>query len=288
MRLLAALKSFGRAWLWRSRMERDMDSEMRFHIEARAADLEAQGVARVDALRRAREEFGDVVRWKESGRDARGLRLVDEIGTDLRFAVRTMRRARGFTAAAVVSLALGIGAVTAIFGLMDLLLFRPLSVRNPQQLVHVTTAGERGDAHSGSSNYLWFREVASRTDLFADAMLVRHDVYKVGIQGRVEPLTGQQVTTNYHSLLGVPAILGRTFGPTDQPETGASPVAVISYSFWQRRFGGDPDIIGTPITVDQRPYTIVGVTPPDFRGLLVGWTTDVTVPLDPSEFMNCG
>jgi predicted permease len=269
-------------------MERDMDSEMRFHMEARAADLEAQGVARVDALRRAREEFGDVVRWKESGRDARGLRLIDEFGTDLRFAVRTMRRARGFTAAAVVSLALGIGAVTAIFGLMDILLFRPLPVRNPQQLVHVTTAGERGDAHSGSSNYLWFREVASRTDLFADAMLVRHDVYKVGIQGRVEPLTGQQVTTNYHSLLGVPVILGRTFGPTDQPETGASPVAVISYSFWQRRFGGDPDIIGTPITVDQRPYMIVGVTPPDFRGLLVGWTTDVTVPLDPSEFMNSG
>jgi predicted permease len=288
MKALAALKSFVQAWLRRSRMERDMDHEMRFHIEARAADLEAQGVAPVEALRRAQEEFGDVVRWKEAGRDARGLRLVDEFSADIRFAVRTMRRAPGFTAAAVVSLALGIGAVTAIFGLMDLLLFRRLPVRNPQELVHVTTAGERGDANSGSSNYPWFREVASRTDLFSDAMLVRHDVYKVGIRGRVESLTGQRVTTNYYGLLGVPAILGRTFVPTDQPDTGASPVAVISYNFWQRRFGGNPDVIGTPITVDQRPYTIIGVSPPEFRGILVGWTTDVTMPLDLSEFMNPG
>src|SRR3990170_1985784 len=152
---LAAIKSFVRAWLRRSRMERDMDNEMRFHLEARAADLEAQGLARADALRTAREEFGDVVRWKEAGRDARGLRLVDELSADLRYALRTMRRAPGFTAAAVVSLALGIGAVTAIFGLMDLLLLRPVPVRDPHELVHVTTSGERGDATSGSSNYPW-------------------------------------------------------------------------------------------------------------------------------------
>jgi predicted permease len=86
----------------------------------------------------------------------------------------------------------------------------------------------------------------------------------------------------------VPAVLGRTFVPTDQPDTGASPVAIISYGFWQRRFAGAPDVIGASITVDQRPYTIVGVTPPDFRGILVGWTMDVTMPLDPSEFMDPG
>ncbi len=198
-RALAALKSFGRAWLLRSRMERDMDREMQFHVGARAADLEAHGMPRAEAERRARDEFGDVVRWKEAGRDARGLRLVDDLGADLRYAVRTMRRAPGFTATAVVSLVLGIGASTAIFGLMDLLLFRPLPVRSPDELVHVTTAGERGDANSGSSNYPWFREVASRTDLFSDAMLVRHDLYKVGIRGVVEPITGQRVTTNYTS-----------------------------------------------------------------------------------------
>jgi predicted permease len=285
---LAALKSFGRAALLRSRMERDMDREMRFHLDARAADLAAQGVPRAEAERRARGEFGDMVRWKEAGRDARGLRLVDDLGADLRYAVRTMRRTPGFTAAAVVSLALGIGATTAIFGLLDLLLLKPVDVRHPHELVHVTTAGERGDAHSGSSNYPWFQQVASRTDLFSDAMLVRHDLYKVGIAGRVEPVSGQRVTTNYYSFLGIPAVLGRTFAASDRPETGASPVAVISYGLWQRRFGGDPEVLGTSITVDQRPYTIVGVTPPKFRGILVGWTMDVTMPLDIADFMDAG
>src|SRR6266498_2704280 len=109
MNVLATLKSFGRAWLLRSRMEREMDDEMRFHMEARATDLEAHGVPRAEAERRARDEFGDVVRWKEAGRDARGLQFVDDLRADIRYAVRTMRRA-GFTTAAAVSLALGIGA----------------------------------------------------------------------------------------------------------------------------------------------------------------------------------
>jgi len=284
MKLLASLKSFSRAWLLRSRMEHEMDREMQFHVEARAADLEANGLPRAEAHRRARAEFGDVLRWKEAGRDARGLRLVDELGGDIRYAVRTLRRSPGFTTTAVLSLALGIGAVTAIFGLLDLLLLRPLPVRNPQELVHVTTVGERGPARSGSSNTPWFRDVAARTDLFADAMLVRHDVYKVGIDGRVEPITGQRVTGNYYTLLGVPAVLGRTLQPADQPDKGGGPVAVISYGLWQRRFGGNPEVIGRSITVDRQPYTIVGVTPQTFGGILVGWTMDVTMPLDLSEF----
>src|SRR5919112_1762376 len=218
MKIISALKSFGRTFLFRSRMERDMDNEMRFHVEARAADIERQGIPRAEAVRRARVEFGDTVRWKEAGREARGLRTVDEVGADLRYAVRTMRRTPALTAAAVVSLALGIGATTAIFGLMDLLLLRPAPVHHPYELVHISTRGERGDAHSGSSNYPWFREVASRTDLFSDAMLMRLDVYKVGIRGQVEPLTGQRVTTNYYTLLGVPAVLGRTFVAADRPD----------------------------------------------------------------------
>ena len=235
VKVFASLKSFTRASILRSRMEREMDAEMRFHLESRAADLERQGLSRAEAERVAHAEFGSVVKWKEAGRDARGLRLVDDLRADLRYAVRTMRRTPAFTAAAVVSIALGIGANTAIFGLMDLLLLRPVPVRNPHELVHVSTAGERSDGGSGSSNYPWFRDVASRTDLFSDAMLVRHDLYKVGIRGRVEPLTGQRVTTNYYDLLGVSPVLGRMFVPGDRPESGASPVAVISYRLWQTK-----------------------------------------------------
>jgi predicted permease len=280
--------SFLRACLGRSRMEHDMDREMQFHLDARTADLQSQGMPRGDAERHARHEFGNVMRWKEAGREARGLTLVDDLAADLRYAARTMRKSPGFTVAATISLALGIGASTAIFGLLDLLLLKRLPVRNAHELVHVTTAGGRGDLHSGSSNYPWFQEVVSRTDLFSEAMLVRLDVLKVGIGGSLEPLTGQLVTTNYHAMLGIPAFLGRTFTAADRPETGAPPVAVISYSLWQRRFAGSPEVIGATIIVDQRQYAIVGVTPPEFGGILVGWTTDVTLPLDTSEFMQPG
>lgn len=286
MKMLAPFKSFVRASILRSRMEREMDDEMRFHLEARASDLERQGLSRAEAERLAHAEFGSVMKWKEAGRDARGLGIVDDLRADLGYAVRTMRRTPAFTAAAIVSIALGIGANTAIFGLIDLLLLRPVPVRNPHELVHVTTAGERSEGTSGSSNYPWFREVASRTDLFSDAMLVRHDLYKVAIGGAVEPLTGQRVTTNYFDLLGVSPILGRTFVPSDRPESGASPVAVISHRLWQRSFGGNSNVLGASLTVDQHPYTIIGVAPPEFRGILVGWTMDVTMPLDSSEFMD--
>ena len=286
MKIFASLKSFARASMFRSRMEREMDDEMRFHLEARTADLERQGLPRAIAERRAGAEFGDMVRWKEAGREARGLRMIDDLRADLRYAVRTMRRAPAFTVAAVVSIALGIGANTAIFGLMDVLLLRPVPVRDAQQLVHITTTGERSNGSSGSSNFPWFRDVASRTDLFSDAMLARHDLYKVAIHGRVEPLTGQRVTTNYFSLLGISPVLGRMFVDADQPEKGAGPVAVISYRLGQRRFSGDPNVLGTSITVDQRPFTIIGVAPREFEGILVGWTMDVTMPLDSSEFMD--
>jgi len=286
MKMLTALRSFARASMLRSRMEREMDDEMRFHLEARTADLERQGVPRGLAERRAYAEFGDIVRWKEAGREARGLRLLDDLGADLRYAVRMMRRSPGFTLAAVVSIALGIGANTAIFGLLDMLLLRPLPVRNAHELVHITATGERSRGSSGLSNYPWFREVASRTDLLSDAMLVRSSLYKVNIGGRLESLMGQHVTTNYFSLLGVSPVLGRTFVAADQPEKGAGPVAVISYRLWQRRFSGDATVLGAAITVDQRPYTIIGVAPPDFTGIVVGWTMDVIMPLDSAEFMD--
>src|SRR5687768_9857156 len=171
MKLIAMIRSFARAVLRRSQMEREMDEEMQFHLEARAADLMARGVPPAEAERRAREEFGDMVRWKEAGRESRGLRLVDEVRADLRYAARTLRRSPGFTVAAVVSLALGIGANTAIFSLLDVLVFKPLPVREPRTLVQIMTAGEDGRLEAG--NYPWFQELAARTDLFSDLFAVR-------------------------------------------------------------------------------------------------------------------
>jgi predicted permease len=276
MKLAAMTWSFLRAALRRSQMEREMDDEMQFHLEARAADLRARGVPPAEAERRAREEFGDMIRWKEAGRESRGLRLVDELRADLRYAARTLRRSPGFTLAAVASLALGIGANAAIFSLLDVLVMKPLPVREPRTLVQIMTAGE--DGRIEAANYPWCQELAARTDLFSDLFAVRQNVFKVQIAGRVEPVAGQFVTESYFQALDVRAVHGRTLMPDDHREGASSRVAVISYGFWQRRFGGDLNVLGTSIVVDRHPYTIVGVTAPEFFGLQVGWTMDVTMP----------
>jgi predicted permease len=276
MKLLATLRSFAAALLRRSRMERDMDREMAFHLDARAADLVGRGMMPAEAARRAREEFGDVLRWKEEGREARGLRLADELLADLRYAARTLRRSPGFALAAILSLALGIGANTAIFSLLDVVLLRPLPVRDPRTLVQVMAAGDGGRREA--ANMPWFREVAGRRDLFSDVFAIRQNLFKVEVDGLLEHVTGQFVTGTYYRALGVRAVLGRTLHASDQNRSGINPVAVISYGFWQRRFGGDPAVIGRSIIVDRDPYTIVGVTPPEFFGQQVGWTMDVTMP----------
>jgi predicted permease len=289
MTFIAIIRSFGRAFLLRLRMEREMEQEMRLHIDLRAADLIARGLTPAEADRRARDEFGDAVRWKEQGRDARGLWLVDDLCADLRYATRSLRRSPGFALVAVLSLALGIGANTAIFSLIDLVLLKPLPVRDPDTLVQVVTAGEGG---RGGANVPWFKGVAERRDLFSDVFAIRQNRFKVEVRGQLELVAGQFVTGTYYQALGVYPVLGRVLLPEDQRDEASNPVAVISYGYWQRRFGGDSGVLGTLLTIDRQPYTIVGVTGPDFFGLQQGWTMDVTMPLvtarytDPRNWVN--
>jgi predicted permease len=289
MKLIAAIRSFGRALLLRSRMEREMDQEMRTHIDLRAADLIARGVPPAEADRLARDEFGDAIRWKEQGRDARGLRLVDDVRADVRYAARSLRRSPGFALVAILSLALGIGANVAIFSLIDLVLLKPLPVRDPATLVQVVTAGESG---RGGANVPWFKEVAGRRDLFSDVFAIRQNRFKVEVRGQLELVAGQFVTGTYYQALGVHPVLGRLLLPEDQADAASNPVVVISYGYWQRRFGGDAGVLGTMLTIDRQPYTVVGVAGPDFFGLQQGWTMDVTMPLvatrysDPRTWVN--
>ena len=164
---------------------------------------------------------------------------------------------------AVVSLALGIGANTAIFSLMDAVLFRTLPVRNPEQLYFL--AHEPGPAARTSSNYPLFERYTG-AEVFSGVTAYASQSLRVTTPEGIQPVTGQFVSGNYHALLGVPIALGRGFSSEPDRETGRSPIAVISDGYWARAFGRDPDAIGKTLTIRGRPVTIVGVTAPGFYG----------------------
>ena len=196
---------------------------------------------------------------------------------DLRFAMRGLRRAPSFAAAAIVTLALGIGATTAIFTLVKVVLLEELPVRAPQQLYFVSHG--IGEIASTSSNYALFERLRRRIDAFAGVTAYTGRTFKVGNEAGTELVQGQFVSGNYHALLGVRFAMGRGFAREDDRAVGGSPIAVISDGYWTRRFGRRPDVLGARLVVGGHTVTIVGVTAPDFEGLDPGRPRDITLPL---------
>jgi putative ABC transport system permease protein len=270
------LRSLAGVLLRRDRFEREMRDEVRFHIEARAADVAGTGLPPAEAMRRARMEFGTVDAIKDDCRQSRGLRWLDELTNDLRYALRLMRKTPGFTAAAVLSLALGIGANTAIFSLMDAVLLRTLPVSNPQDLVFL--AHGQADRPGASSNYPLFDRYRSIEGVFGGITAFSPTTYKLKSNDGLENVSGLWVNGSFHGVLGVPMALGRGFsGESDRPTD--MPTAVLSDAFWLRRFGRDPSVLDSTITLDGRPVAIVGVTAQTFTGLVPGTNPDVTMPI---------
>jgi predicted permease len=276
--------------LRRSRMEREMDAELRFHIEAFAEDLIRRGVSREEALRRARIEFGGVERAKEECREARGLGFIVSLLQDLRFGLRMMRKNLGFTAAAVLALALGIGVNTTVFTAFDALTMRPRAVKDPDHLVGIqrTKDGESVNAFS-YPDYIYYRDhsktvsdlamfgfgmgvttsdlpAASPDDMPRMASAIGFHLPQL-LQGGGRPLMCFYVSDNYFQLLGAHPAAGRLFLPEDD-QPGARPVVVLSGNFWRSQFHSRPDVIGSTIHLNRVPFTIVGVTPVDYLGTL--------------------
>jgi len=277
--MLRRLRLIASALLRRDRFETEMTAEMRFHMDAYANDLERGGMPRAEAERRARIEFGGVEAAQEDCRQARGLQLWDELRQDARYAVRQMRRTPGFTLAAVVSLALGIGANTAIFSIADAVLYRALPIGSPQDLHFLGHTGHTG-GRSLSSNYPLLERYRS-LDVFSGVAAYSQFTFPVAAGEGVEPVSGQYVTGNYHAVVGAPFVAGRGFSSEpDRPSgVGAAPIAVISDAYWERRFARSPDVIGRVLMVGGRPTTIVGVTARGFHGLSSGTRLDISVPL---------
>jgi putative ABC transport system permease protein len=264
-------------WLGRllrgRRMERELDRELSDHIERQTAGYVAAGLGAAEARRRALLEFGGIEQTKEECRDARGTRLASDLAQDLRYGLRVLRKSPGFTFVAIASLALGIGANTAIFTLVDSLLLRALPVRDPGQLVRL---------EGGSwTNPIWEEIRERRHELFENAAAFWGTRLDLASGGEARFAEAILASGEFFDVLGVPALLGRTFTRDDDRHGGGAsgPVAVISYAYWQRQYGGQADAVGRSLTLNGVPFTIVGVTPMGFFGPTVGRGFDVAVPI---------
>jgi predicted permease len=287
-----------RAVFLRRRMERELDDELRFHLEKDIELNVARGMNEKEARAAALRSFGAVDEVKEESRDLRGVRFLEETAQDLRYGLRMMRKSPAFTAIAVLSLALGIGANTALFSVVDSVLLQKIPVQDPDGLVlfewqagkAFRTSGTSGygagdlpPGRRGSSsfNYSVYEAMQSQegtpvTDLFGFAALWQASV---SVDGRAEVSDVQLVTGRYFAGLGVPAALGRTLTDEDNLPN-AAPAAVISHAFWQSSLGGDPDVLGKRIDINNVAFTIVGVAPKGFNGTLqIDMHPAATVPM---------
>ncbi len=255
-----------------ARLDRELDEEQRFHLEARADQLVRQGVTPEDAAAEAARRFGNPLLLREQSRDVKLLPWLESVVQDVRYTVRSLQRSRGFTVVSTLTLALGIGATTAIFGVMDAILLRPLPVEDPAALVLL---------RPGGFQYPAFREFHTRTDLFVD-LFATSGVTPLDVEvnaGVREPSTVSLVSGSFFTTLGVRPALGRVFDAGDDRAAGEHPVAVVSHGYWQRRLGGDAAIVDRVIRIGGVPLTIIGVAPAGFFGEQVGAAPDMWVPL---------
>jgi predicted permease len=264
--------------LWRrKKMEEQLEKELRFHLDEHVNELIARGDAPDMAQRNARLGLGGPEQVKEKCRDARGTRWLEDLLQDFRYALRTLRQRPGFAAVAILTLALGSGATTAMFTVVNGVLLKPLSYPEADRLVTLHGKTEKWGEQWGFS-YPEFHDYQSTSRTLGSVAAWTYGGGTVSKPGEAEYLFGRHISSGLFSVLGVPAVAGREFLPQeDQP--GAAPVAVISYSLWQRRFGGSKESIGRQLVFDGESYTIVGIAPPGFR---LDGESDIYTPLGQS------
>jgi predicted permease len=267
----------------RQRLEADLDRELHDHLERRVADLRQAGLGEDDARRRAAIELGGVEQVQEDVRETWIWRWLDEAFRDVRYAARSLRRSPGFTATAVLSLAIGVGASAAIFSLVEQVLFRLLPVREPERLVLIDWKGSALADGWGTGNLVSYplcRDLMQQ-DRFFDGVLCRHPTgvnLASGEGQKAEPVGAEIVSGSYFPVLGVVPALGRLLDDSDDVQPGAHPVVVLSHQYWQTALGGAPDVVGRKVLVNGFPMTVVGVASARFRGMDIGEVPAVWIP----------
>lgn len=270
--------------LFRSRQVHDeITEELRFHIEQRTQENIRRGMSPDQARREARLSFGHFTQIEEQGYGVRGGGWIESFLRDFRYGLRALHKSPGFTTVALLSLALGIGANTAIFQLLDAVRIRTLPVRDPQGLAEVKIGdnfGRRGSvyAYGQITNPLW-EQIRDNQQSFSEIFAWGKRSYNLANGGEVRNAHAILVSGSFFDVLGVSPVLGRLFTPADDRRGCGSPGTIISYSFWQREFAGDSGVVGRKLSLESHPLEIIGVTPPGFFGLEVGQSFDVAVPI---------
>ncbi len=257
----------------RAEIERQIDEELAFHIAERADELAAEGLSPAEAHRQALIQFGNYTARKEDVREIDLLTRVETVLRDVRFGLRTLAGSRAFTITAVLSLALGIGANTSIFSLIDALMLRSLPVADPAGLVKVTSK----DIGDEFTNPIW-ENLRDHQQAFSGMLAWDADRFDLARGGESHFARGLWVSGDFFRVLGVPALQGRVFSAAED-RRGTPSVAVISYSFWRRNFPNESNVVGKTVSLNRHVFEVVGVTPPWFTGLDVDKSYDVAIPI---------
>jgi predicted permease len=271
----------------RGRAEAELDEEIRTHIEFETEQNIESGMSPEEARYAALRAFGNVALSKEDSRTMWGLRWLETLWQDVRFGARTLAKNPGFTAVAVVALALGIGANSAIFSVVNTVLLRPLPFKDPERLVMVWEKGNADEFPINSTSAANFIDWRDQNQVFEGVAVMGRASFNLTGVGEPVRVDGRRVSANMFRLLGVEPQLGRAFLP-EEDDPGAAAVVILSYGLWQRRFGSDPGVVGRPVTINGRSYTVVGVMSPQFQFPSPQDELWVPIAFSPQEAANRG
>ena len=275
MRILNSLGSLWERLFHRSPKNAEMEEELRSHIEHRADDLERSGLDRAEAQRRARVEFGGYERYRQESYEAAGGQFFETVLADVRFSLRMLRKSPGFTIAAVLTLALAIGANAVVFAVLNALILRPIRVPEPQSLYAI----QRGNDQAINHSYPDYRDLRDRNRSFDG--LTAYNLASVGLDTGNNPTPAwiYEVTGNYFDALNIHPYLGRFFHASDEHGANSAPYIVLPHAYWQSRFQSDRGVVGRVVQLNKHPFTILGVAPPEFRGTLAFIFPDFWAPI---------
>jgi predicted permease len=275
MRLLSSLSVRIAALFQRSQINAELDEELRGHIQHRADDLERSGLSRAEAERRARIEFGGYVKYKEESQEALGNHFIETLVQDVQFSLRVLRKSPGFTVAAVITLALAIGANSVVFSMFNGLMLRPLNVPDSQNLYAI----QRGNDKYIIQSYPDYLDLRDRNRSFDG--LIAYTIGQAGLDTGNNPSTSwfYEVSGNYFDALRIQPYLGSFFHVPDEHGPNSAPYVVLAYSYWHTHFQDDRNVLGRTVRLNKHPFTILGVAPPEFRGTLVIFNPDFFVPI---------